>query len=241
MKLWVFDLDGTLITSGIDYARVVFLWGLMFLEEMEHRAPNYDDFLPKFLEALRAVDKERFKTMRAHRERWPGSMVLAYKEVCRQMELELNPVIERKTWEIGVSALSEETYRNRGMMPGVEETLGLLQSRGEPIYCITAGDVRVQWMKWRGYNLRRFFPSNREFRVVKWEKLPTLERLRRLRPDLQAVMVGDSIGSDLVPAAKLGYLPVFVPHPSVWDHGELVNHPPEGTILLEKITELTSV
>jgi hypothetical protein len=96
-------------------------------------------------------------------------------------------------------------------------------------------------MKWRGYNLRRFFPSNREFRVVKWEKLPTLERLRRLRPDLQAVMVGDSIGSDLVPAAKVGYLPIFVPHPSVWDHGELVNHPPEGTIRLEKITELTSV
>ena len=196
MNLWVFDLDGTLITSGIDYARATFNWGLMLIDAMEHQAPHYE----KFIEFLRDVDKERFKTMRAHRERFPGSMVEAYREVCRHSGIEPDPAIERRSWEIGMTALSEETYPNRGMMPGVEETLTLLQSRGEPIYCITAGDVRVQWMKWRGYNLRRFFPSNREFRVVKWEKLPTLVRLRRLRPDLQAVLVGDSIGSGLVPA-----------------------------------------
>ncbi len=237
MKLWVFDLDGTLITSGIDYARATFNWGLMLINAMEHQAPHYE----KFIEFLRDVDKERFKTMRAHRERFPGSMVEAYREVCQHSGIEPDPAIERKSWEIGMTALSEETYRNRGMMPGVEDTLGLLQSRGEPIYCITAGDAVVQWMKWRGYNLRRFFPSNREFRVVKWEKLPTLDRLRRLHPDLQAVMVGDSIGSDLVPAAKVGYCPIYIPHPSVWDHGQLVNNAPEGTIRLEKITELSSV
>ncbi len=234
MNLWVFDLDGTLITSGIDYARAVFHWGLMLIDEMEHQAPHYE----KFIEFLRDIDKERFKTMRAHRERFPGSMVEAYREVCRHAGIEPDPSIEKKSWEIGMTALSEETYRDRGMIPGAEEILDFLREKGDPICCITAGDSIVQWMKWRGYNLRRFFPSQREYRVVKWDKLPTLKLLRKLHRDQTAVMVGDSIGSDLVPAAKVGYRPVYVPHPSVWDHGELVNNAPEGTIRLRQISEI---
>ena len=165
MKLWVFDLDGTLITSGIDYARAVCRWELMFIDRMEHRAPHYDKFVPEFLNLLRESEKELFKTMRAHRERFPTSMVAAYRGLCRSFEMDVDPEIERETWEIGVSALSEETYRNRGMMPGAEETLKFLQERGDLLYCVTAGDPVVQWMKWRGYNLRRFFPSQREYRV----------------------------------------------------------------------------
>jgi FMN phosphatase YigB (HAD superfamily) len=332
VNLWVFDLDGTLITSGIDYARVVFRWGLMLVDAieyraphysravfrwglmlvdaMEHRAPHYEKFIErfrdidkerfktmgasldrfpgsmveayrevcrhveiepdpvieqksweigmtlvsegspellqdpgdllcwKFIEFLRDIDKERFKTMRAHRERFPGSMVEAYRELCRHAGIEPDPAIERRSWEIGMAALSEETYRNRGMIPGVEETLQFLQEQGELLYCVTAGDPVVQWMKWRGYNLRRFFPSQREYRVIWWDKLRTLKKLRKLHQDKAAIMVGDSIGSDLVPADKVGYQPVFVPHPSVWDHGELVNNAPEGTIKLRQISEI---
>lgn len=238
MNLWVFDLDGTLITSGIDYARAVLRWGLMFLDSYEHSAPHYEVFLLKYIEILRDVDKERFPKMRAHRERWPGSMVEAYRRLCPHFEMPVDPEVERKTWEVGTSALSEETYRDRGMLPGAEETLQFLQEQGDLIYCVTAGDPVVQWMKWRGYNLRRFFPSQREYRVVKWDKLETLQRLRRLHQDKTAFMVGDSIGSDLVPAAKAGYRPVFVPHPSVWDHGELVKDAPEGTTQLREISQI---
>lgn len=238
MAFWVFDLDGTLITSGIDYARAVLRWGLMFIDTLEHRAPHYEVFTLKFIEALRDVDKERFKTMRAHRERFPGSMVEAYRAVCRHIGMEIDPEIERKTFEVGMSALSEETYRDRGMIPGAAETLQFLLDQGERIYCVTAGDPVVQWMKWRGYHLGRFFPSPREYRVVKWDKLPTLKLLRKIHRDRSAMMVGDSIGSDLVPAAKAGYQPIFVPSPSVWDHGELVNNAPQGTIKLQRIVEI---
>jgi phosphoserine phosphatase len=174
VNLWVFDLDGTLITSGIDYARAVFHWELMFIDRMEHRAPHYDKFVPEFLGLLRESEKELFKTMRAHRKRFPTSMVEAYRGLCRNFGMNVDLEIERETWEIGVSALSEETYRNRGMLPGAEAAVGFLQERGDLIYCVTAGDSVVQWMKWRGYNLRRFFPSQREYRVVKWDKLATL-------------------------------------------------------------------
>jgi len=240
VKLWVFDLDGTLITSGIDYARAVCRWELMFIDRMEHRAPHYDKFVPEFLNLLRESEKELFKTMRAHRERFPTSMVAAYRGLCRSFEMDVDPEIERETWEIGVSALSEETYRNRGMMPGAEETLKFLQERGDLLYCVTAGDSVVQWMKWRGYNLRRFFPSQREYRVIWWDKLRTLKKLRKLHRDKAAIMVGDSIGSDLIPAAKAGYLPIYIPHPSVWDHGELEKEPPPGSRRFLQITQIVS-
>src|SRR3972149_11338832 len=210
VKLWVFDLDGTLITSGIDYSRAVCRWELMFIDRMEHRAPHYDKFVPEFLNLLRESEKELFKTMRAHRERFPTSMVAAYRGLCRSFEMDVDPEIERETWEIGVSALSEETYRNRGMMPGAEETLKFLQERGDLLYCVTAGDPVVQWMKWRGYNLRRFFPSQREYRVVKWDKLATLQQLRKLHRDKPSIMVGDSIGSDFIPAVKAGDITIYI-------------------------------
>lgn len=236
--VWAFDLDGTLITTGIDYARAVFRWGLMFIDSYEHTAPHYDKFFPKFLELLRNLEKERFQTMQAHRDRFPGSMVEAYRQLCLHFRLEHKPAVEKKTWEIGVSYLSEETYRNREMISGAEETLSFLRDQGDLLYCVTAGDPVVQWMKWRGYNLRRFFPNQQEYRVVWWDKLPTLRLISKLHRDKPAIMVGDSIGSDLVPAAKAGYRPVFIPHPSVWDHGQLVKDAPEGTIQLLNISQI---
>lgn len=236
--VWVFDLDGTLITSGTDYARTVLQWGLMFIDSYEHSAPHYEVFLLKFIEILRVVDKERFPTMRAHRERWPGSMVEAYRRLCPELKIEIDPAIERKTWEIGVSAISGSIYVNRTMLPGAEETLAFLQEQGDLLYCVTAGDSVVQWNKWRGYILRRFFPSPREYRVVKWDKFPTLQLLGKLHRDKLAIMVGDSIGSDLVPAARVGYRTVYVPHRSVWDHGQLVKDAPEGTVQLDEIKQI---
>jgi FMN phosphatase YigB (HAD superfamily) len=227
-----------LITTGIDYGRAVFRWGLMFLDMMEHRAPHYNDFTPPFLKALRDFETERFQKMRAHRERFPGSMVLAYRAVCQQLEIDVDPEIERKTWDIGMSYMSEEAYRTREMIPGAKTTLKFLREQGDLLYCVTAGDAVVQWMKYRGYNLRRFFPSQRKYRVVKWDKFSTLRRLRKLHRDKPIIMVGDSIGSDLIPAVKAGYLPIYIPHPSVWDHGQLVKGAPEGTIQLRKIFQI---
>lgn len=237
MNLWVFDLDGTLVTSNIDYARAVFRWGLMFLDEMGHRAPHHDDFARDFIELLREIDKERFKTMRADRMRFPGSVALAYRALCQHLGMEVNPEIERKSFEVGMTALSEENYRGRGMITGAEEALRFLQEQGEILYCVTAGDPEVQWMKWRGYNLARFFPTEEKFRVVWWEKDEELQRLRRLYPDIPALTVGDSIGSDLLPAHRAGMTPVYVPNPGTWDHGQLVAEFPPGTKKLGKMEE----
>lgn len=232
--LWVFDLDGTLVTSNIDYSFVLLDFCQLMLETFEHKAPYYQTIF----DLEQGIDRERFKTMRAHRDRFPGSLVEAYKELCLRANVRVDSEIERQVWKIGAGALSEETYQNRSLIPGAEETLEFIRNQGDPLYCVTAGDAVVQWMKWRGYNLSRFFPTQREFRPVKWDKLPTLKKLRTLYPDLPAIMVGDSIGSDIVPAAVTGYLPIYVPHPSVWDHGELVEELPGRTRKFARIDQV---
>ena len=244
--LLVTDLDGTLITSGVDYGRAIFLWVLAFLEEFVHQAPHYDDVSNFFLGALKAIDKERYPKMRAHRDRFPGSMVLAYRQLCEHFHLEVSEEFARRTFEIGLAFCDEESYRKRTMIPGAAEMLSFLRNPDleAALYCVTAGDLRVQWAKWRGYNLKRFFPTISEFRVVKWEKEKTLKRLRKLYPYRDAYMVGDSIGSsknhsgDLWPAYRADFTPIYVAHPSVWDNGDHIDELPPGTISLDKIQKI---
>jgi len=115
--------------------------------------------------------------------------------------------------------------------------LDFLKDRGDLLYCVSAGDPKVKEKKYRAYGLGRWFDEE-HFRVVPWEKLPELQRIRGLHPDIAGYMVGDSIGSDLVPAKEAGFTPVWVPSQAVWDHGELVKDLPEGTIKLEQIGDL---
>ncbi|MEX1061767.1 MAG: hypothetical protein WEC39_01495 [Patescibacteria group bacterium] len=244
----VSDLDGTLITSGVDYGRAIFTWVLTFMEEFVHRCPHYDDLSQFFLGAMKRIDKERYPKMKARRDRFPGSMVLAYREVCQHFQLEFSEEFSRRTFQIGLLFCDEEAYRNRSMIPGAQEMLSFLRKPelGAALYCVTAGDMRVQWAKWRGYRLGRFFPTIREFRVVKWEKEKTLRRLRKLYPSRDAYMVGDSIGSrenhsgDLWPAYRAGFTPIYVAHPSVWDNGDHIDELPPGTISLEKIQDVAA-
>jgi len=347
--LLVTDLDGTLVTSGVDYGRAIHLWvsafmerfahqiphyvgydravslwALAFMDEFVHQCPHYDDVTKFFLESLernerdryfvigvqrdrfagsmvlayqdlckhfhlefseafarrtfeigwgfgeisiipllsesgndittffldsmKRLDKERYPKMRAHRDRFPGSMVLAYRQLCEHFHLEVSEEFARRTFEIGLAFFDEEAYRKRTMIPGAAEMLSFLRNPDveAALYCVTAGDMRVQWAKWRGYNLKRFFPTIAEFRVVKWEKEEILKRLRKLYPYRDAYMVGDSIGSskngsgDLWPAYRADFIPIYVAHPSDWDNGDHIDELPPGTISLDKIQKIPS-
>lgn len=237
--IWIFDMDGTYITSSTDYFKAVLRCLLMLVDFYEHQIPHYKEVVPKFISLLEEIDKKRVPVLHAHRGRYAGSMVLAYRQLCQGLRLEVDPVFEQKILELCTSILcSEETYRNRGMIPGAENTLVFLQDKGALLFCVTAGDPEVQWTKWRGYNLGRFFPTDRVFIVVEWEKFETLKRLRSEFPDSPMFMVGDTIRSDILPASAAGIKPIFIPHPSVWDNGELVKDLPKGAIKFSRITDI---
>lgn len=127
MSVWVFDLDGTVISNFTDYGFPVFDFGKLMLAIFDHRAPHYRDILHLEHE----IDNKRFEMMRAHRTRFPGSLVGVYRELCRRDQVEPDLLVEEQCWEIGVSAISEGTYQNRSMIPGAEATLALIQGQGD--------------------------------------------------------------------------------------------------------------
>jgi len=233
-SLWAVDLDDTLVTSSSDYGQASCDATKIIMMALEHRAPRWID-IANFLEG---INQSRLEEKRLMRDDFPSVLVESYRGLCNQVGINSDPTVEKQLFEIGYSALSEETYQKRQMIPGAEETLYFIRRPDNPLFCVTLGDSRVQWMKWRGYRLGRFFPTSREFLIVPKDKLETLIRLRLRYKDLPAFMVGDSIKSDLIPAHQAGFTSIYVPPPAIWDASEKTIELPPGTIKLSKISEI---
>ncbi|NIT03581.1 hypothetical protein GTO10_01425 [Candidatus Saccharibacteria bacterium] len=238
MAVWVMDLDETLIRSEVDYGRAILRFGLLMIDTFGDKFPG----VFPVLELRQKVGNYRFRKMRASREAFPGSLAQSYQLLCQRTGTAGKPLIEQMCWAIGYSAISAETYEGRELLPGVERTLDFLKSKGDILYCITAGDERVQWdLKHPAYGLGRWFPDKEHFRVVEWEKEEELGNIRARHPNGPVIMVGDSKGSDLWPAYRVGMIPVYVYPISTWDHGELVDELPPGTVELSKIDEIVGL
>lgn len=233
--LWVFDLDNTLVPTNLNYLHGAYRFGFLMGDALFHRAPHYR-LIPSL---LYWTDQARLGGPHSlSRDRFAESMVETYRKLCRRVGILPDPEVERKCWGIVFSVLDEENYRKTPMIPGAEEVLNFLLARGNLVFCVTTGEEELQWAKWRGYNLGRFFPTERQFLVTGWDKGLALRTLRVSYPDRPAFMVGDSIGRDLIPAAEAGMTPVYVPPGAAWEKQEKKLKPPPVTIRLKKIIEI---
>jgi len=100
-------------------------------------------------------------------------------------------------------------------LPGVEETLPALAERGR-LVLITKGDLFHQEAKLAASGLGDFFSG---VEIVSNKGVDTFRRIfaRYSVSPGNAVMVGNSIRSDILPALEAGCFAVHVPYPIVWD------------------------
>lgn len=111
------------------------------------------------------------------------------------------------------------------LFDGVAATLEQLSSRGR-LVLITKGDLRHQEAKVAASGVGDHFE---EVHIVSDKTPETFHRLfRRLDavPE-EAVMVGDSLRSDIHPALAAGAWAAFIPQAEIWDHerAALPDHP----------------
>ncbi|RYY42389.1 MAG: HAD family hydrolase [Sphingomonadales bacterium] len=111
------------------------------------------------------------------------------------------------------------------LLPGIEDTLEALADRA-PIVLVTKGDLLHQESKLAASGLGERFAG---IEIVSDKKPETFTRLfatRGVAPD-RAVMAGDSMRSDILPALAAGAWAAFVPHDRVWshEHAEAPEHP----------------
>lgn len=117
---------------------------------------------------------------------------------------------------------------------GVKDELGRLQSAGHRLHLVTLGEEEWQLSKVRRNGLESYFEDIHVVQDCKGK------RMRRIAGDQPAMMVGDSLWSDIVPALHAGLYPVWIHTQDAWhNHGADDSHRTVQTI--STFCELSSV
>ena len=103
-------------------------------------------------------------------------------------------------------------------LPGVADALARLEAVA-PLVLITKGDMFHQESKLAASGLGRFFSG---VEIVSEKSAETYHRAFKRHGMLpeQALMAGNSVKSDILPALEAGCFAVLIPYPLVWAHEE---------------------
>ena len=103
------------------------------------------------------------------------------------------------------------------LLPGVAEVLPELRERGHRLMLLTKGDLFDQESKIARSSLGDFFDY---VEIVSEKDVPTYNRLftRLGATPGNFVMIGNSLKSDILPVARLGFPAIHVPYHANWIH-----------------------
>lgn len=218
-KLFVFDLDDTLIDNMHDYAEPIVNAAMLIIKTLGNRAPH----VSKIIAMEQEIDTRRVKeinptTGKPHlwsMERFPGSLVEVYREICAASKIEPQKQIEETLYAIGLSAFDEKRYAAQ-INPHTKEVLDFLKAEGDTLILCTKGDTRVQEKKCAALLGANALTQFSDLLVVD-EKTPELFRtISKNYPGLAPYSVGNSYQSDIVPALYAGFRGIYIPV-ETWD------------------------
>lgn len=123
-------------------------------------------------------------------------------------------------------------------LPGVVETLDRLRGEGRRLVLVTKGDLLDQEQKIARSGLAERFEA---IEIVSEKTAATYHRIftRMGAGEGEAVMIGNSAASDVLPALEAGYWSFHIPYHVTWSH-EVADVPPDAPRFrrLERIDEV---
>jgi len=138
---------------------------------------------------------------------------------------------------IGYSVFDEKRYIKGGLMDGVAETLDFLVEKEDKLILLTKGDQKIQEMKIRVTNCKKWFGN--ELYIVPDKKEKRIDKIVGDKDKNKIWMVGNSIKSDINPALRAGISAIYIPS-KVWkyesDHNELPDN--HNMIKFDRIIEI---
>ena len=232
-KTFIFDYDDTLAEAHKYYKEVKDKFANWLIKK--HKLET--NFKEKILEREDGIDKELVRKYGFSRVRFPISLVLTYKKICKQIGRGYDKKDLKKAYMIGYSVFDEKRYIEGGLMDGVAETLDFLVERGHKLILLTKGDQQIQEMKIKATNCKRWFGD--EIYIVPDEKVDEIDKIVGNKEKNNFWMVGNSRKSDIYPALKVGIKAIYISS-EVWkyerDHNELPDN--HNMIKLDKIIEI---
>jgi len=213
IKLCILDLDDTLINTHHLYQERRHYFAL----EMYKMGVEYEEAY----ETLQKIDKEAVSRSGVDIKRFPLSFYETYKFLCKKHKL---PFVERIGRELQQQAA--EVFNNRSTVyPYTIGILTQLLKEGRELCVLTRGDRHIQMRRVIESELTPFFSN--VFVVSK----KTPEYFHKIClfygvSSAEAVMVGNSMCGDILPALEAGLFGILVPNGT--KEIEALHQPPVG-------------
>jgi putative hydrolase of the HAD superfamily len=190
----------------------------------------------KWEEWERRIDVQNVNQFGYSTERFPGSCVQAYEDICQQMGHPADSDTAARVRQAARSVFE----RDPRLVSGARETLIFLRTKGARLALLTKGDEQVQLRRMERSGLRDLFDV---IRIVP-EKSP--EVIREVVAALgvasgSAWMVGNSIRSDILPAIAAGLRAVWI-GAHVWEYERACDHlTPDGVIEASHLADVPAL
>lgn len=225
-KVFVFDLDDTLIDNVHDYAEPILDTCRLIVRTLGRKAPHVDTIIALEHEIdsrrVKEINPANGKPYLYSMERFPGSCVETYREIAKRAGVATDPEVEGKLYLIGMGAFDEGRYAGN-IIPSAKSVLDYLASKGDKISLLTKGDYSVQMRKiyaLRNSGISHFFT----FQILA-QKTPVSFKISArnaignhfdLFSQYDIYSVGNSYDSDIKPALEAGFKGILIPV-ETWD------------------------
>jgi len=246
-KLFIFDLDDTLMWNEYTYSLAFIEFCRYILKIFHRRAPFAGDIAQMIVEIshrkIKEIDPATSQLYGFSMHRFPDTLVDGYKMLCENGWGEYGNEYARHIHDIGMKAFDQSLYLKQGMVPGAKEVLNFLKSKGDNLVLMTKGDPRVQNKKIKALGLLNWFP---EILIVDNKTKENFKLVMRRRQAAGSIYsVGNSFSSDIRPGLDAGCCAIFIPC-FTWraesiDVGRLTQSEKKRLVIVKKITDIIEI
>ena len=229
-KIFVFDLDDTLIDNIHDYAEPILDTCRLIVKTLGRKAPHVDAIIALEHEIdsrrVKEINPDTGKQFLYSMERFSGSCVEVYREIARRAGILSDLELEKEFYAIGMRAFDESRY-SENIIPSAKAVLDFLRAKQDFLRLLTKGDSRVQEKKivaLRSSGINHFMASG--WRVVEQKDFAEFKKIMisvyrdcdylQEVPPRSFYSVGNSYDSDIKPALGAGFRGILVPV-ETWD------------------------
>ena len=216
----LFDADDTLWETEVLYQRALDLTQF----EVQRHGIDGDEWRALQLE----IDLEAVKTAAFDIDRFPRSSAMAY----RQLAPDHSSTIEQRVYDLTATVFRSEAQ----LYPATLDVLQTLR-RDYKLAVITKGAVEIQHRRLARSGLIGLFDSICIVEDKRPETFSSMCGLLAVRPS-DAVSVGNSLASDILPAVEAGLAGIWIDAP-VWQHERRGTATPPPDIL--KLPDLSAL
>jgi FMN phosphatase YigB (HAD superfamily) len=217
-KVWVFDLDGTLMNSDF-YKKPAEEAYAEIMRALGDKSPSFAEIKSRHNDFDKAMiyvkNPSTGKLYLYSKQRFPTSLVKFYEMLCKEAGAETDFSLMRKLYNIGLKAFKEERYI-RKIKAQAFTVAKFLKGKGDTLLVLTKGDKRVQGDKRRALKKAGLLKYFDDFIIAPDSKYGFFKLIRSRYKGDAYYSIGDTYADDILPAIKAGYFGVYIPFSLNW-------------------------